>query len=336
LSVLKIDLTYQCTCSCAHCRFRSSQSPSPVIDVDLAAKCMHDLVETNNLGMVVLLGGEPSIYRREMLAVLSEASSLGLSTRLETNACWAIDYENAVDFLKPIVGLRTQVAVSLDHFHSVYIPLTNIVTAIRACEDLGVDCWVDITYLDNEKRDQPEDLHTKELVKEAEQMLGHPILKRYEGPVFFTGRSTDKLAKRMAVGRGIPADPCTKVPWWNNGYLDTADLLNLDPEGYLSKGCGIAFGNVRERSAREIIRNFNPFEHPILSVLLKRGPLGLAEEAAEFGFRLGSDYADRCHLCQEAREYLRSRYPELLVPSNHYRETDVKSNTYVYPDSDSS
>ena len=46
---------------------------------------------------------------------------------------------------------------------------------------------------------------------------------------------------------------------------------------------------------------------------------GLAREAQAYGYVLKTDYADKCHLCQEAREYLRGKYPDYLVPEQHYR-----------------
>jgi ACS family glucarate transporter-like MFS transporter len=43
----------------------------------------------------------------------------------------------------------------------------------------------------------------------------------------------------------VPDERCRTVSWWYNGDLDTLELLTLDPDGYLSKGCGIAIGNVK-------------------------------------------------------------------------------------------
>jgi hypothetical protein len=108
------------------------------------------------------------------------------------------------------------------------------------------------------------------------------------------------------------------VPWWGKGFLETLDLLILDAEGYLSKGCGIAIDNVGQRSIESILGSYDARKHPIFATLLESGALGLAREATELGYVLKSDYADRCHLCQEARQVLRARYPEHLVPSQHY------------------
>jgi len=103
-----------------------------------------------------------------------------------------------------------------------------------------------------------------------------------------------------------------------DGDLDTLDLLILDAEGYLSKGCGIAIGRVRTRPVKAVLDDFDARAHPIFRTLLETGPLGLAREAEALGYVLKSDYADKCHLCQEARQLLRPLYTEHLVPSRHY------------------
>ena len=70
----------------------------------------------------------------------------------------------------------------------------------------------------------------------------------------------------------------------------------------------------------EILGNYHAEEHPIIGRLIDRGPLALAEEAQTRGlYSLRSDYADRCHLCQEARIALKSVYPEWLTPDQHYQ-----------------
>jgi hypothetical protein len=79
------------------------------------------------------------------------------------------------------------------------------------------------------------------------------------------------------------------------------ELLELDPDGYLSKGCGIAIANIRQTLVSTVLATYDATQHPIFSTLLKSGPLGLAREAEAFGYVLKADYADRCHLCQEAQ-----------------------------------
>ena len=67
-----------------------------------------------------------------------------------------------------------------------------------------------------------------------------------------------------------------------------------------------------------ILNSFNAMQDPILSTLINKGPLGLARAAGELGYNIKTDYGDKCHLCQEAREALRVKYPEYLAPAQQY------------------
>lgn len=320
MSVLKIDMTYQCTAECEHCRFWCTREPQPVIDVDMAVDCIEKLKKLNDLQLVVVMGGEPGLYPNEMHALLAASHALGLMTRLETNAFWAVDDDAARKFLEPLYKMNTQVAISLDAFHAPYVPPERVTTALKISEELGGECWTAISLIDSQNKSTAEDKLTLQLIKDVEEHLGHKLERSYQGRILYAGRPVERLANIVKQGRGVPTETCNRVPWWMDGYQESLYLLSLDPDGYLSKGCGIAIGNIKNQSIESFLESYDAHKHPILRTLLEKGPLGLAEEAAELGFELQDDYADRCHLCQEAREVLREKYPEYLVPRQHYRQ----------------
>ncbi len=319
MSILKIHMTYQCTAECDHCRFKCTTKPTSVIDFDMAMKCVTELKKLNDLNLVVLLGGEPGFFPDLTHAMTTAIRQLDIAVRVETNAFWAVSEEQASDFLKLLYALDASIMFSLDAFHERFIPLTHIENAIKASSKLGGQYCFEVAYLECSHRNHPIDRRTDELLmimaKRFEQFSSCQI---YKGNIFFNGRAAVKLADIVATNRGIPEEVCTSVPWWRHGDLDTLELLILDSEGYLSKGCGIAIANVQETSIPQIIRSFDARKHPIFSKLLEVGPLGLAKEAEVLGYILKNDYADKCHLCQEIREVLQSQYSEFLVPSQHY------------------
>jgi hypothetical protein len=320
MSTLKIDMTYQCVAECEHCRFRCTRNTQPVIERELARGVMQDLVRTNGLEQMVLLGGEPGLYPERMLEIIQDAHDLGLRTRLETNGFWASGTAAARAFLRPLRALGSEVMLSLDAFHALWVHPERVATATAVLAEWGINYSIETGYVDYTARSHPSDLLTTQLIANLESVLGFSIAAHhYQGPLFFVGRSSDRLAREAAVGRGVPSEPCLAVPWWSHSEQDTLELLNLDTEGYISKGCGIAFGNVHQDSLERIIGDYDARRHPIIGRLLTHGPLGLVEEAQALGFRLQADYADRCHLCQEVREVLRPKYPQYLAPAQHYR-----------------
>ena len=180
---------------------------------------------------------------------------------------------------------------------------------------------LEMAYLDFPSCEHERDKRTNALLADLETQVGKRP-KVYQGTILFNGRAAERLALLVASGRGLPTEVCDRVPWWSNGHLKTLELLELDPDGYLSKGCGIAIANIRQTPVSTVLATYDAARHPIFSTLLESGPLGLAREAEAFGYVLKADYADKCHLCQEARQVLLSKYPTYLVPEQHYRKND--------------
>jgi serine phosphatase RsbU (regulator of sigma subunit)/DNA-binding LacI/PurR family transcriptional regulator len=98
MSVLKINMTYQCTAECDHCRFRCTTKPAPVIDFDTAMRCVTELKQLNNLNLVVLLGGEPGLFPELTYNIATAIHELNIAVRVETNAFWAVSDEEACAF----------------------------------------------------------------------------------------------------------------------------------------------------------------------------------------------------------------------------------------------
>jgi hypothetical protein len=280
---------------------------------------IRELRRLNGLDQVVLLGGEPGLVPDLAHRLCRESAALGIWTRVETNTSWAVSDQATQDFFKPLAAIQTQIMLSVDAFHEPFIPIERVARTIKALEVLGNPYSIEMPYLDWPSATHPKDIRTNELFDELTRLLGHaPTGRIARGRVYFKGRAAHKLAPLVAAGKGVPADVCDKVPWWKSGHQNTTQLLGLDPEGYLSKECVIAIGNVKERSVEEILAAFDAEKHPILSTLIRKGPLGLAQEAASLGYVLKKDYADKCHLCQEAREVLRDKYPRYLTPAWQY------------------
>jgi hypothetical protein len=314
MSVLKIHLTYQCTAACDHCRFGCTPRRGAVLDVQTAVNAARALRDSNDLEMVVILGGEPGLYPEETYALTSALCDLGLRVRIETNACWATDDEHAVGFLEPLFAAGASVMFSLDAFHEPHVPPERVGRAVRLSSKMGGEYNLESAYLLGPGSTHAIDLRTDALLA---QWAGQSRV--YRGPIFFVGRAASRLAPLVARGRGVPEAPCVAVPWWSNSEQATLELLILDPWGYLSKGCGVAIGNVHQTPVEQILGGYRPEAHPIIGRLIAQGPLALAREAVDRGlYAMRADYADRCHLCQEARAALRTVYPEWLVPDQHY------------------
>jgi organic radical activating enzyme len=317
MRTLKINLFYKCTAQCSHCRFNCTIDHPIKPDYNTSYVVAKKLNDNFGLDKVVVLGGEPSIYPIQTSELLSKIHELGISTRLETNAYWAISFESAMEFLRPIKLSETSIMLSVDAFHSQYIPYTNNVHAIKACRLLDIPFNLEIPYLDIQYKNHPIDIETKKLEIKIKSEFDFEI-PTYTGNVIFIGRAADTFGGVFSAGKGIPHTPCTHVPWWTDSTINSTELLILEPGGWITKGCGIAIGNVFRQDITEMILGYNAENNPIFSVLMHKGPFGLAKKAEKFGYTIKSDYADKCHLCHEARQVLKRYYSDILQPDDHY------------------
>ena len=125
----------------------------------------------------------------------------------------------------------------------------------------------------------------------------------------YRGRAAEKLVN------GLPRQPLnsfTECPYEN---LVDPGRIHLDPFGNLHICQGIVIGNLFERPLEQIIKDYEPSQHPIVGPLLEGGPGGLARQ---FDLELEPGYVDACHLCYTARQALRTRYPAELGPDQMY------------------
>lgn len=320
MSTLKVHLTYWCTAQCDHCRFRCHRQRSPAVDYDLVMGCVDALRRLNQLDWVVLMGGEPGLVPELTHRLAASIRALDIRVNVETNASWATSEEAARRFLAPLYAAGARVMFSLDAWHEPWVPPERVARACRISEALGGEYFFEAEYLNSASRSHERDRRTDTLLDDLERQLGKQP-RIYQGTILYNGRAAERLAPLVATGRGVPSQICDQVPWWSHGELRTLELLELDPDGYLSKGCGIAIANIRQMPVDAVLAAYDATRHPIFSTLLESGPLGLAREAEALGYVIKDDYADKCHLCQEARQVLVAKYPAYLVPEQHYRPT---------------
>jgi len=327
---LKMIVTYRCNSMCEHCRFRSGPNLDGVIPPEKAKCWVKALKDSFDLERLVLYGGEPTLYFREMFNIAEFAHSIGVSIHVETNCSWATTPVRAVKFLSRMKQLNIQFLFSFDGFHARFIPFNRVRNAIIAAKKLGITYYHDIALMDNVDAENEYDKLTKSLMRELDEEgnLGNYALYR----TFYTGRAAEKLAERFAGKTCTSPDfykdflpgfreldqKCIELPWYLNISHKNTNVLDVDPYGWVSFGCGIAIGNANDTPIMNIVDNYSPWDHPIISVLMKEGPVGLTKLPEAEGYSMKTRYIEKCHLCQDIKNYLKPHFPNILVPSNMY------------------
>lgn len=293
LSGLHLLLTYQCNLECDHCFTWGSPWQNGTMTLQKVREILWQAKTLGTVEWIYFEGGEPFLYYATLVRGVREATGIGFRVGIVTNGYWATSPEDALEWLKPLTGSVQDLAISSDLYHWSEKLSEQARDACAAAEKLGIPIGV-ISIA------QPEAINAASAVGK---------LPAGESAVMYRGRAAERLIARAA-----------KHPWTEFKECPYEDLrepgrVHVDPFGNLHICQGISLGNVFEKSLSEICEAYDPDSHPIISPLLEGGP---AELVRHYELPQEERYADACHLCYEARQALRSRFPEILGPDQIY------------------
>ena len=293
LSGIHILLTYTCTSECDHCFVWGSPWQDGILSLDQLDEILEQAAELRTVEWIYFEGGEPFLFYPVLVKAVETAAGAGFKVGLVSNAYWATEVRDALEWLRPFEGLVQDLSVSSDLFHHSEEQDRLAENAAAVAGKLGIPTGT-ISIA------QPEASGTNGPV--GQLPLG-------ESPVRFRGRAAEKLAS-----------DAPKRPWEEFTECPCEDFrdpgrVHLDPLGNIHICQGISIGNVFQSTLVSICEAYDPGTHPVIGPLLTGGP---AELVRRFDLPHEPAYADACHLCYEARRGLRDRHPEILGPDQMY------------------
>lgn len=292
LTGLHFLLTYQCTFECDHCFVWSSPYQTGTMTLADIRFYLQQARDTGTVTSVYFEGGEPSLYYSTLRRGVEMANEMGFGVGIVTNSYWATSLEDAIEWLKPFVGLVGDLSVSSDLYHYSEAISEQAQNASQAAEQLGIPLgYISIA--------QPE-------VEDAPSNVGQ--LPADSG-VMYRGRAVEKLVPRAVLHPWEEFDKCP--------YEDLVEpgRVHLDPLGYIHICQGITLGNLHKTPLSQICQTYDPQTHPISGPLLTGGP---AQLSRQYNLIPKAQYADACHLCYETRLGLREQFPDILGPDQVY------------------
>ena len=293
---LHILLTYTCNYECDHCFVWSSPRQSGVFTWPQLEDVFQQTRELGTVTEVYFEGGEAFLYHPLLVHAVKFAHDLGWKTGIVSNGYWATSLEDARIWLEPLAGAGLdEIDVSSDVYHGDEEQERFAQNAMQAANELGI--------LDNAvfSLDAPYETRSTDPRNQGEPVTG--------GGIMFRGRAAVELVE------GLPGQPWELFDTCPYENLASPSRVHLDPFGYLHLCQGIVMGNLFEKPLKDIIAEYQPEQHPVVSELLAGGPAELVR-----GHNLDSAprYVDACHLCYTARTQLRSQFPQILTPDQMY------------------
>jgi MoaA/NifB/PqqE/SkfB family radical SAM enzyme len=293
LSGVHLLLTYACNFECDHCFVWGSPSHSGAMTLSRVREILRQASDLGTVEWIYFEGGEPFLHYAIMLRGAQEAASLGFRVGIVSNAYWATEIEDALEWLRPLRGIVQDLSISSDAYHGDETRGVEITHACAAASELGIPvATISIA--------QPE-------TTSAARAVGQ--LPAGESAVVYRGRAAQVLASRAELRPWAELTSCPCEDFLEPGRI------HIDPYGDVHVCQGIRVGNVGRTHLREICAAYDPDAHPIIGPLLRGGPARLAHD---HGVSHADGYADACHMCDDVRRGLRPRYPEILGPDEMY------------------
>jgi MoaA/NifB/PqqE/SkfB family radical SAM enzyme len=295
LSGLHLLLTYQCNFECDHCFVWGSPFQAGVMTLKDIREILRQAQETGTIESIYFEGGEPFLYYPILVQAIREAEQQGFQVGIVSNSFWATSLEDALEWLRPLAGLVSDLSVSSDLYHYSQEQSQQAENARLAAEGLGIPMGTLSVA-------QPEAVNAVEAVGQ---------LPQGGSAVMYRGRAAAKLASRS---KGSPWEQFTACP---HEDLRDPGRMHLDPFGNLHICQGISLGNLFHTPLKTICETYDPEEHPVIGPLLRGGPAELAK-VHDLAPEETALYADACHLCYETRRSLRKQFPDVLGPDGMY------------------
>lgn len=296
---LSVIVTLQCPAACEHCGTLSHPKALGHVPLEIMKEAI-DEAASLDFANVVFTGGEPMMRPADVLAAISHAKDLGLSTRTVTNAFWAVDMRRAHHMIDELVtaGLD-EINFSTGDQHARFVPLANVRRATKAAQRAGLvpHVMVELTGTGALREE-----HVRaELLNEADD--GFSIAEGDFSIIVSPwmpldpDRMGDIEASRAITARTLPC---------RTGCESILQTYTLYPDGFVAACCGLGCKLVEELHVAQwdlpgfLKRAIECAESDLLKHWLRvTGPEKILAWAAQFdpGIEWEGKYAHRCQPC---------------------------------------
>lgn len=313
---LSVMLTYTCPAACANCGTLSSPAERTNLHREHVMQTIRDAKDLG-FGLVVFTGGETTLRWNDTLDGIRLASSLGMLTRIVTNAHWAHSLEAARSKIDQLIAAGlSEINYSTGDEHVRFIPLERVATACVAAAERAFRVHVMI------------ELKAQRAVCAAD-ILEHPMIqalpdgaRKYVTAVESPWMPLDP-GVREVYPEGVAAT--RETIGTRTGCDSILRTYTLQADGRIAACCGLGMRLIDELNVTvangpgSLARAIDEAENDFLKVWIRyKGPERILAWAAEKDRSIDWDgrYAHTCQACR--RLYSDPRVAAVI--REHYEE----------------
>ncbi len=332
--LLGLLVTYRCNALCDSCCVNSGPGRRERMSREEIMDYVRRAAAHPEIDVVVFTGGEPLLLYDDVRDAIALASSLGLRTRIVTNGWWATDDAEADRMLGPLVeaGLQ-ELNMSMDDYHTPYIPPENIRYGVHAALRAGIRVAVATAY-DKESTITPDNVPEYLGLKAGEfgtfKELG-------EGPDKYRAWVTNspvlpvaRGGKKIPLHRQILPQAFANQSLRGIGCPMVFRQPTVRPNGQVQACCGFGatgagqfiMGDAKTQGLDEVIQDGE--NDLLLFWMALEGPYSIADfiRQKDPSVKFRSHYVNICDLCVE----LFNRKDTMRVLAEHAAEKFIELN----------
>ena len=301
---LEFAVTYRCNSNCKHCSVKHKRTMDKLIDEYIAVDIVNKIKKKFHLQSIMTFGGEPMLHPSIVCAIHNEAKKAGIPKRqIITNGYWLNDLDKVSEIVKQLkAAYVNNIFVSVDAFHQEYIPIDIVKATVEILikEDFEEIKW-NPCWLINVNHNNQYNIMTKNILKELASLKIESASGNIVSP---EGSAIENLSTYMPIKQHLATGRCEELPYTNP--LDSIKTITIEPNGDVKICEGFSIGNVFKADIIDMLENYNPYENPVMRIILEEGLEGLMELGKKSGIKPSLEgYYSICQMCVSIRKQLK-------------------------------
>jgi hypothetical protein len=197
--------------------------------------------------------------------------------------------------------------LSVDAFHQEYIPLAVVKQNARLLEEAGIEnlAW-NVSWVVSPEADNPWDERTRQILDELVDLnIGKDDIS-----ISPDGEAIRHLSEFLPPLQPVPSGICGDKPF--TGHLDEVTSITIEPDGSLAV-CDelMVIGNLKQGNAAKFCQEYDPYQNPVLRLILEQGPAGLVTMAYQNGIDTNPHgYRSVCEMCNSLRKAIAASHSQ--------------------------